>query len=238
MPMYPSLKATGVITDLGLRLFGVALNGVPFDPVANEYWDPDAEGQRTQTIPTGGKPYWTFEALKTKLELGLDSSNAHVQNTGAYHYHGMPTKFLDKFRLDKMTFKTTMVLLGYAADGFPIYSCYVKESKSAGEDKQLVGTKTLKSSWQLKNKGGPRAKGEPSGIFARPPYQFRSDNYDGTFTQDYEYIAKSGDLDECNGREGVTPEYPGGTYYYVITEGYPFISRKFRGKPDASFDVH
>ena len=33
----------------------------------------------------------------------------------------------------------------------------------------------------------------------------------GTFTSDYQYVANSGDLDECNGRTGVTPEYPAGT---------------------------
>ncbi|MBL0185636.1 MAG: YHYH protein [Candidatus Obscuribacter sp.] len=45
-----------------------------------------------------------------------------------------------------------------------------------------------------------------------------------------------GDLDQCNGRTGVTPEYPQGTYYYVITETYPFIPRCYHGTPDPSFE--
>ncbi|MGB0733877.1 MAG: YHYH protein, partial [Pontibacterium sp.] len=42
-------------------------------------------------------------------------------------------------------------------------------------------------------------------------------------------------LDECNGRFGVTNEYPNGTYHYVISTEYPYIPRCFHGKPDRSF---
>ena len=34
---------------------------------------------------------------------------------------------------------------------------------------------------------------------------------------DWNYVSGSGDLDQCNGRYGPTPEYPDGTYYYVST---------------------
>ena len=33
----------------------------------------------------------------------------------------------------------------------------------------------------------------------------------------------------------MTPEFPKGTYYYVLTEEFPFIPRKFKGTPDPSF---
>lgn len=45
----------------------------------------------------------------------------------------------------------------------------------------------------------------------------------------------AGDLDEANGRFGVTPEFPQGTYHYVLTENFPFIPRQFKGTPDSSF---
>jgi len=51
----------------------------------------------------------------------------------------------------------------------------------------------------------------------------------GAFTQDYEYINGSGDLDECNGRFDVTPEFPGGIYHYYATDGYPFVQRCVKG---------
>lgn len=180
MPVRP--QRTGHSTPLGMNPFGVAINGVPFDPGAAEYWNNN---------PQSG---WQYEALSDFVQLGLDQHHAHVQPSGAYHYHGMPTGL-------------TATLLGYAADGFPIY-------------RETVADSTARSSYQLKT--GTRPNG-PGGT------------YDGRFVQDYAYVADSGDLDPCNGREGITPEYPNGTYYYVITTTFPFIPRCFVGIPDASF---
>ena len=49
------------------------------------------------------------------------------------------------------------------------------------------------------------------------------------------FVAGAGDLDACNGRTGPTPEFPGGTYHYVLTETFPFIPRLWHGTPDPSF---
>jgi len=59
--------------------------------------------------------------------------------------------------------------------------------------------------------------------------------HDGTFVEDWEQAPGLGDLDFCNGHEGVTPEYPQDTYHYVINSNFPFIPRCFAGAPDASF---
>ena len=59
--------------------------------------------------------------------------------------------------------------------------------------------------------------------------------YDGTYVEDYQYADDSGDLDQCNGRIGVTPEYPNGTYYYVATLDWPYLGRYFRGRIAKSF---
>src|SRR5581483_1753518 len=77
------------------------------------------------------------------------------------------------------------------------------------------------SSYQLRP--GERPANSPSGT------------YDGTFTEDYIFVPGSGDLDECNGRNGVTPDFPEGTYAYFITMQFPLISRCFKGTPDQSF---
>ena len=61
--------------------------------------------------------------------------------------------------------------------------------------------------------------------------------YDGVYVNDYEYVAEGGTLDEANGRSGVTPEYPGGTYYYVITDEFPGIPRYFKGTPSNDFRI-
>jgi hypothetical protein len=198
LPAHPEIASHP--TPVGHSLFGVALNGVPFDPGTAEFWNHD---------PRSG---WNYEAKSGFINLGLDENNAHVQPTGAYHYHGLPTGLVQK--LDRSRRGTAMV--GYAADGFPIYASYgytvPTDPKSA--------LKKMHSSYRLKT--GTRPDG-PGGA------------YDGKFTADYEYVKGSGDLDECNGRFGVTPEFPQGTYHYYITDEFPWISRFWRGTPDPSF---
>ncbi len=189
-------------------LVGVALNGVVFDPGTAEWWHNDRNSG------------WNYEALSGKIDLGADSSHAHVQPNGAYHYHGIPTGLVDRLAGDKKG--SAMVLVGWAADGYPIYSLWGHEK--ADDAKSPV--RALKSSYRVKRGERPSDKGAPGGTF------------DGTFVQDFEYVAGLGDLDECNGRTGVTPEFPTGTYYYVLTDTYPFIPRFFHAKPDASFKHH
>ena len=64
-----------------------------------------------------------------------------------------------------------------------------------------------RASYQIKK--GSRDSG-PGGI------------YDGTFVQDYEYVANSGDLNECNGEDE----------RYYLTETFPFVPRCFKGEPE------
>lgn len=178
--------------------FGVALNGVPFEPGTGEFWNGDRR--------------WNYEAMSGFINLGIDQHNAHVQPTGAYHYHGLPVGLINK--LGGTTNK--MLLVGYAADGFPIYTNY--GYTDAMDTNSPI--KKLKSSWRVKQ--GTR-QGGPGG---KP---------DGTYTADYEYVRGAGDLDECNGRFGKTPEYPEGIYHYYITEEFPQLGRYWRGTPDAGF---
>lgn len=198
VPLKP--KAAERISILRHDLFGVALNGVPFDPGTAEFWNNDRR--------------WNYDALSGKINLGVDSSNAHVQPGGVYHYHGLPNGLIAKSAK-----KDQMTMIGYAADGFPLYAQYghstATDSKSA--------LKKLRPSYRLKEGNRPGGTEGPGGA------------YDGTFSADWQYVANAGDLDECNGRTGVTPEYPQGTYYYVLTDEFPFIPRSFRGAPDESF---
>ena len=195
MPVNPCVEQ---ITKLSRQPFGVAINGVVFDPEAAEFWN----GNRNSG--------WRYEALSGN-NFGLDTNNAHVRANGAYHYHGLPVGLVAKLGNTER-----MLLIGYAADGFPVYTQY---GYSAPQNSD-IGVRKMRSSYLLKQE--PRPNG-PGG------------QCDGTFVQDYEYIAGAGDLDECNGRFGITPEYPQGIYHYYITEEFPFISRYLRGTPDTSF---
>lgn len=191
-------------TFVGGWVFGVALNGVPFDPLTNEFW----QGNR--------QAGWRYEAINPQFSLGLDQHNAHVQPSGAYHYHGVPTGLIERRGSNA---KEQMTLLGYAADGYPIYNAW-GHSKSDDPSSPL---KKLRTSYQLKPGQRPGGAAGPGG------------KYDGTFGEDFEYVSGSGDLDECNGRTGVTPDSKQPTYYYVVGDEFPFIPRYLRGTPDPSF---
>ncbi len=105
-----------------------------------------------------------------------------------------------------------MTLVGFALDGFPIYARYGHDVATDASSALHVVTTSYRA------KATPDA-GRPS--VANFPM--------GTFTQDFEYAAGSGDLDECNGRTGLTPEFPAGTYHDYITETFPFIQRCTKG---------
>lgn len=195
-------KAASKPTRLGMHPFGVALNGVVFDPAAAEWWERN---------PRSG---WQYEPMHMEGKLGADQHNAHVQPTGAYHYHSVPIGLLDKLSQEH----PAVTLIGWAADGFPIYSRWGYSDAVNGKGP----LKKIKPSFQLK-------KGE------RPTNPGPGGKYDGTFVADYEYVPDSGDLDECNGRFGPTPEFPNGIYHYFVTDGFPFIPRQFKGTPDPSF---
>ena len=180
--------------------FGIALSGVLFDPLAREYYLGDLKSK------------WRYEATSGSIKLGLDTNNAHVQPNGSYHYHAIPIDLENK--LNKIN-NLHSPLIGWAADGFPIYSATGYE-----KNKNLV---LNKSSYRLKEGKRPTGKFDPGG------------KYDGTFISDFYYDEDYGTLDQCNGRLSITPEFPEGIYAYFITEGYPSIPRCFKGTPSIDF---
>ena len=180
--------------------FGVCINGVPLDPGAAEFFHGDRGSG------------WQYEALSGAVDLGLDENHAHVQPTGAYHYHAAPTLLLNEASLNPMQHSP---LIGWAADGFPIYALY-------GWDEN-ENVRQMESSHRLRAGARPTGENQPGGT------------YDGTFVADYEYIEGAASLDECNGKQVVTPDFPDGTYAYFITEEWPFIPRCYAGTPSADF---
>ena len=201
VPIKPEPDASGG-TATGQN-FGIAVNGVTFDPTTAEFWN--------------GNRQWRYEAMTGVLGarggLGVDENLAHVQPSGAYHYHGMPMGLLKK-----LDWQHKMALVGWAADGYPIYGNYAYSDPTNAS----APLKKLVSSYKLKS-GERQETNSPGGV------------YDGSFESDFAFVKSSGNLDASNGRYGVTPEFPGGTYYYVLTDSFPFIPRTFHGKPDPSF---
>jgi hypothetical protein len=189
---------------------GYVVNGVKLDPGTAGTCAATATGTGPGQgcVQIAGNDPWRIEALGGAFTFGTDSSNAHVQPTGDYHYHGMPEGYIT--RLNK---GQALTLVAWAKDGFPIYARYGYTNPNDATS----AIKVLRGSFQKK---ATPDTGRPANTSIFPM---------GTFTQDYEYVAGSGDLDECNGRFGVTPEFPTGIYHYYITDTYPFIQRCVKG---------
>ncbi len=185
---------------------GYVLNGVKID--ASTAGSCDDSGNNCSLIDNSGG--WSIEALgQSSFNFGTDDNNAHVQPGGSYHYHGMPEGFITKQGGNN----ATMTIIGWAADGFPIYARY-GYSIASDSTSALV---SMTGSYQLV---GNVSSSRPSTSI----YEL------GTFAQDWEYVAGSGDLDECNGRVGVTPEFPEGIYHYYATDTYPYFQRCVKGE--------
>jgi hypothetical protein len=183
-----------------------------------------------ETYTSSGTIY-KVAAKNIYQDVGLDPSNAHNQPTmsagstlkyGYYHLHGMPEGHIA--RLGKGN--STMTLIGFAVDGFPIYARYGYTNPNSTSG----GVTVMKSNYRLRTAAEFAAAGyssRPSASIA--PY--------GTFEQDWVFDATSnasskGHLDACNGRYGVTPESPTtAVYHYFITDGYPHIPRCVFGTP-------
>lgn len=167
---------------------GVALNGITIRPGTADYWDASSHRGHSRDRRSG----WNLEGLGSRELLGMDNNNAHVDNTGLYHYHGIADALVQS-----TAHKGT--LIGYAADGFEIH---------------YVSSQT--SSYQLKM--GAR----PSGPGGR---------YDGSYNEDWQYVAGSGTLDPCNGGQ------LNGHFVYFATKTYPFFPRCLWGNASSDFSI-
>jgi YHYH protein len=204
-PIAPVLTSTARELGGPAGDIGYILNGVKIDPGTGGSCDDS--GSNCTLLGQAGP--WRMEALgQTAFNFGADGNNAHVQPGGVYHYHGMPEGFIDKLGKGQ-----AMTLVGWAADGFPIYARY---GHSVATD-ATSAIKVVKSSHRLK--AAPDANRPATSLYAM-----------GTFLQDYEYVAGLGDLDECNGRTGVTPEFPKGIYHYFATDTFPYLQRCIKGQ--------
>lgn len=193
---------------------GYALNGVKFDP-ATAGTCPDDATSDSDCSYARGQDMWRMVATPGntspwRFSFGVDVNDAHVQPSGAYHYHGIPVLLVEALNPDP---SSSMTLVGWAADGFPIYSLY--GHANPGDSTSAV--RKMQSSYQT--------------IATPQPNRPSVDDFPlGHFESDWAYVAGSGDLDECNGRFAVTPEFPNGIYHYMITETYPFVQRCVKGR--------
>ncbi len=232
------VKNTGTPTNTTGGNIGIFVNGVAlFDYRDGVSWSNAQQALKGGPLMGMGDNVWNRDAVVGE-RLGFDCAKGHPAN-GNYHHHQNPSAF----NLDRKVISTVCdlyaadglyildstkhaPLLGYTADGFPIYGSYgYKNTDGTG------GITRMKSSFFLRNIKDRTVYADGSDVIDGPAV---STTYPlGYFREDYAYIAPSASmpdyLDEHNGRFCVTPEYPKGTYCYFATvdanwnSAYPYI---------------
>ncbi|MEM7137913.1 MAG: YHYH protein [Myxococcota bacterium] len=206
VPRMPSLASEP--TALSQQVYdGVMLNGVPIDVLSAGCYDPDspmADANGDVAIGCNADVPWLLDPLGTEFKFGADANNAHTQPDGAYHYHGNPNAMFDD-----MPGAQGSPVIGFAADGFPIYGSFFLDP-ATNTVREAVSGYTLRSGDR------PEGDGNPGGP------------YDGRYVADWEFT-DAGDLDECNGME------VDGQYGYYVIDAFPWILRCLSGTPDPSF---
>lgn len=202
-----SPKPAETRTALSMQSYNaVMLNGVVLDLIANGCYKPgDPAADHDGNIANGCGPSvdWRLDPMGP-VGFGTDSHNGHTQPGGLYHYHGNPNALFDP---EETSLGSPVI--GFAADGFPIYGPHYLDPQT-GEMRHAVSGYTLKKGTR------PNLKGSPGGA------------NDGTYIQDYEF-SNTGTLDECNGMT------VNGQYGYYVTDSYPYVMGCYTGKPDPSF---
>lgn len=92
--------------------FGVGTNGIRMAPFGARWFvNPNTLEENRN---------WNVEAL---VMFNMDFNNSHANGGGQYHYHGIPIRYFeDSLQIDGAQHSP---LVGYAADGFPVYYKYI-----------------------------------------------------------------------------------------------------------------
>ena len=131
---FPTNPVKNTFVNNKAKTVGITLTGIPIRPGTADWYDASSPRKHSRDKSSG----WNLEAITPNgYVFGIDQNNAHVDNNGLYHYHGMPDK-LHNFNGNS--------LVGYAADGHEIHYLGLKRT----------------SSWVIKN--GQR-KSEPFGDY-------------------------------------------------------------------------
>ncbi|NMP31076.1 YHYH protein [Thalassotalea sp. M1531] len=216
----PAFSGTDTALELGVAE-AVMLNGVTLDILPAACYGVGDEPLGREKIgcgPDQNDNPWRYDPMSPLNTFGTDSHNAHTQPNGKYHYHANPVAMFAQ----NCENAVASPVIGFAADGFPIYgSCFT--DPSSGEIRKAV------SSYALKNNGGPREEVVGYQTPQAGVGLIASNNYDGQFRGDWEYVQGTGDLDQCN---GMTVD---GKYGYYVTNTFPWVINCFKGQINNSF---
>ncbi len=205
-------------TDLELGESAIFLNGVKLDLLPAACFDVGTEPLGQEKIGCGQDQIenpWRYDPMSPLNDFGTDDNNAHTQPDGTYHYHGNPLAMFDAQCESNMSVSP---VIGFAADGFPIYGPCFDDS---GTIRKATSSYVLKSGARQDVTGytTPTVTGNVQHSY-----------YDGQFRGDWEYSTGSGDLDECN---GMTVD---GQYGYYVTDTFPWVMNCLKGTKHSNFN--
>jgi hypothetical protein len=241
---------------------GIFVDGVEMYNSWDAYtWNPT--NQMNQQKITG---YWNRDAYVNE-GVTFDPGNAHQQQSGVYHYHADPLglRYLLGDHVDYNSANKTYTedtnaptkhspILGWAADGFPIYGPYgysnatnshsgirrmisgyiLRNGQDGSSNLALTGRTTIPQ-WAVRlynvasNQPGPNVNSN----YPLDDYMEDNDylgdlintNTGTNFQQGVDF-----DLDQYNGRWCVTPDFPNGNYAY-------FVAINSNGSPAFPYDI-
>ena len=184
-----------------------------------------------------GDGIWRRDAVFGEI-YSLDTCLGHQPPTGEYHYHANPvclraslddnielvrTKRTGSTYREKTTGLKHSPILGWSYDGYPVYGPYgyaeannpasaIRRIRS-GFRLRTMTTRTSLPAWSLSVH--PGISQALAATQFGPPVSTEFPL--GRYIEDWEHVPAIGDLDQYNGRTGVTPEFPNGTYAYFVT---------------------
>lgn len=241
---------------------GIFVDGVEMYNSWDAYtWD--TTNQMDEQNITG---YWNRDAYVNE-GVTFDAGYAHQQNSGVYHYHADPLglRYLlgdhvdynastKTYSEDTNTPTTHSPILGWVADGIPIYgphgysnatnansgirrmvSGYVIRNGEDGTSNLTLYGRTTIPQWAVRldgvgsNQPGPNVSTSyPLGRYMEDN-DYLGDNINPNTGTNYQQGVDF-DLDQYNGRWCVTPEFPNGTYAY-------FVAINSNGTPVFPYDI-
>jgi len=225
LPRTPSIPVTKSVSPK-IGAIGVLVNGIPM------YGLGDSKSWNGTGNVNNGSGIWNVEVYMGE-GVSLDTAlSAHPQQQGAYHSHAKPRRLYQGTPISQHS-----PIIGYAFDGYPVYGPYGYSTPS----NTASAVTRMKSGYSLRSIS-TRTSLPYSGTLSAGQYgpPVNGTYPIGTYCEDYEWLSgNNGDLDIYNGRQCVTPEYPGGTYAYFVTidvAGTPqfpyYVGIQYYGKPD------
>ncbi len=198
-------------------VLGVFVNGMP---IYNQFESASYEGRNL----------WHFDTI-----AGSDDGTWTVAGRPRPELHGFAPGLLEKLIADSSGHSP---IIGFAFDGYPIYGPWAYANGVNANATAKGSLRRMRSGYRLRQI--KQRNVWPDGTALTPGQQGPAVNEQfplGTFVEDYEYAAGTGDLDEFNGRFVKTPEYPNGTYaYFLATEAggrlaFPYLlARQYYGR--------